>query len=263
VAKVSGIVTCFDNMPHIEACLESMRWVDELIVVDSFSTDGTAELARKIADRVFQREYTSESGQRNWAVERASHPWIVLIDSDEVIPTPLREEIRATLRNPRYNRYKVFRRGIFLGREMKHGGWNRDKNNLLFRQDRYRFDGAEVHSRLLPEDKYGLFQNRLDHYTHRSIDEFVVKSNRYATLVARRYYQRGKRGTAAKIFSHCAFNFIRNYFFRLGFLDGARGLVSAVLSSGYVAEKYAKLWELEKGKPDPGSGREHRAEGLE
>jgi len=242
----SGIVTCFNSMPHIEECLASMRWVDELIVVDSFSTDGTAEAARRLADRFFQREYVSESGQRNWAIEQASRDWIVMIDSDEVMPEALREEIRAAAAHPRYTRYKVYRRGIFLGREMKHGGWNRDKNNILFRKDIYRFDGAEVHSRLVPDRPFGILKNRLLHYTHRSIDEFIAKSNRYAAQVARAYFRRGRRGTAARMFFHSVFNFSRNYIFRLGFLDGERGLISAVLSSSYVAEKYARLWDLSR-----------------
>ena len=252
--RISGIVTCFNSMPYIRDCLNSIRWADELIVVDSFSTDGTADLARGIADRFFQREYVSESGQRNWAIDRAAHDWIVMIDSDEVMPETLRDEIRFTVAQPRFTRYKVFRRGIFLGREMKHGGWNRDKNNILFRRDIYRFDGAEVHSRLIPDREFGVLKNRLVHYTHRSVDEFIRKSNRYAGQVARGYLRRGKRGTAARMFFHSVFNFTRNYVFRLGFLDGERGLISAVLSSCYVAEKYARLWDLTREREEASRG---------
>jgi len=255
--KISAIVTCCNNMPYVEACLRSVAWVDELIVVDSGSRDGTKEVARRYADRFFQREYTSESEQRNWAIAQASHDWIAIIDSDEVMPPSLRDELRETLLNPAYDRYCVRRRGIFLGREMKHAGWKSDRNNILFRKDLYRFNDAAVHSRLVPEGPCGLLKNKLLHYTHRSLEEFVKKSNRYAALQAQAYYRRGRKGGAAKIALRPAFNFIWNYVFRRGFLDGARGLISAVLASCYIAEKYALLWELEK---DPlGRGRKENA----
>ncbi|HOO76553.1 MAG TPA: glycosyltransferase family 2 protein [bacterium] len=245
MVDISAIVTCCDNMPYIESCLRSLCWADELIVVDSGSRDRTDEVARRYAHRFFRREYTSESEQRNWAIDQATHAWIVIIDSDEVMPEALRDELLETVRDPLYGRYFVFRRGIFLGREMRYGGWNRDLNNILFRKDRYRFDGARVHARLVPEEPAGVLKNRLIHYTHRSIDEFVRKSSRYAALQAEAY-ARGRRGAAAaRIAANPVFNFLKNYVFRRGFLDGAHGLISAVLSSCYVAEKYARLWELE------------------
>ncbi len=125
--KISGLITCCNSMPHIEACLKSMTWVDELVVVDSFSTDRTPEVARKYADKFFQREYTSPGDQKNWAIAQTVHPWILAIDSDEVLPEKLRNEIQETLKNPRFKRYKVYRKNYFLGREMKHGSWNTDK----------------------------------------------------------------------------------------------------------------------------------------
>ncbi len=243
--KVSGVVVCYNNMPYIKNCLESMTWVDELIVVDSFSDDGTEKLGEEYADRFIQHEYISAGNQKNFAFSQASHPWVAVIDSDEIMPAPLRDEIRRTLQDPQYGYYQVYRRGIFLGKEMKHGGWNRDKNYLLIRPDRYRFNEDEVHERLIPENDFGIFKNRLIHYTHRSLDEFVRKSNNYATRSARKYHRAGKKGTPSKIFFHPFYNFLKVYLFRFGFLDGVRGLISAALSSAYVAEKYAKLWELD------------------
>jgi glycosyltransferase involved in cell wall biosynthesis len=244
MGKVSGIVTCNNRENLIEKCLESIRWVDELIVVDSFSTDRTVELAKPYADIFYQHEYISEADQRKRAISRASHPWILIIDSDEVMPEPLRDEIREELKNPRYGRYRVFRRGFFLGREMKHGGWNRDQNNILFRKDTYHFSDDEIHPVLLPDDTPGIFTDRLLHYTLPSINEFVENARGYATLGAQKYLRQGRKGHAANIFFHPLFNFCKNYIFRLGYLDGARGLISAVLSSCYVAQKHSKLWEL-------------------
>lgn len=242
--KISGLITCCNSMPHIESCLKSMTWVDELVVVDSFSTDGTPEVARKYADKFFQREYTSPGDQKNWAIAQTAHPWILAIDSDEIVPEELRNEIQETLKNPRFNRYKVYRKNYFLGKEMKHGGWNTDKMTILFRKDRYRYTVDIPHDHPVPDDENGFFQERLIHFSHRSIDEFLKKSNRYASGMAREYYREGRRGTAGKIFLHTFYNFIKVYILRLGILDGARGLISAVLSSAYVAEKYAKLWEM-------------------
>jgi len=244
--KISGIVTCFNRMEEIASCLDSVSWVDELVVIDSFSTDGTAEVGRAKADVFLQHEYVSAAAQRNWAMERTSHDWTLIIDSDEVMPPELAEEIRAEMEHPGFARYRVRRRGIFLGREMKHGGWASDTNNILFRKSNYRFNDDEVHPRLIPDGPAGLFSHRLDHYTHRSIDEFTRKSNKYATWAARKMQRQGKQGHPAKILLHPLYNFFKVYLLRGGFLDGARGLISAVLSSAYVAEKYAKLWELDR-----------------
>lgn len=253
--KISAIITCQDREDEIEDCLKSVRWADELIVVDSGSTDRTVERARNLADRILVHDYRSAAAQRNWAIPRASHPWILIIDSDEVMPDELRVEIRKELENPRFGRYRVFRRGIFLGREMRHGGWANDQNNILFKKDTYRFSDDEVHPVLLPQDQPGIFKNRLDHYTHRSVDEFIVKSHRYAIWGAQKYLRRGRRGRAVDILLHPLYNFCRNYLFRLGFLDGAPGLVSAILSSCYVAEKHARFWDLTRKKVRrPGTG---------
>ena len=200
--KISAIVTSFNREDEIEECLRSVSWVDELIVVDSFSTDRTVELAEKYADRLLHHEYLSAAAQRNWTIPQASHPWIMIIDSDEVMPEELRDEIKKEMEAPRYQRYRVWRKGIFLGREMKHGGWQRDQNNILFKKDIYRFSDDEVHPILLPESEYGIFDNKLTHYTHRTIDEFVVKANKYATWSARKYLRHGRKGNVVNIFFH-------------------------------------------------------------
>ncbi len=242
--KVSAIVICFNRAKEIEACLKSIRWVDELIVVDSRSTDRTAEIAQKYADKFYQHEYTSCGAKRNWALRHASHPWVLVIDSDEVMPEPLRDEIREVLGNPAYDQYKAYRRNFFLGREMKHGGWEKDKIIVLFRREKYRYREDVVHDRLIPEDRFGFFKNKVVHSSHNSLDEFIGRSNRYAKGGAAKLFREGKIGKAGKAFSHAAFTFIKQYIFRRGFLDGPHGLIAAVLSSCYVAEKYALLWEL-------------------
>jgi len=241
---ISAVVVCMNREGEIEQCLQSLRWAEELVVVDSFSTDRTPEIARRYADKFFQREYASIGDQRNWALEQTSHRWILMIDSDEMVPGDLRDEIREALRNPRAQRYAVYRRNFFLGREMKHGGWNTDRMTILFRKDRYRYPVGAPHVRPVPEEKGGVLSRRLIHHSHRSIGEFVMKSNHYATGMAQEYFRRGKRGPPRALFGHALYNFFKVYLLRLGFLDGAHGLVSATLSSYYVAEKWAKLGEL-------------------
>jgi len=242
--KISAIVTCFNREKEIGVCLESLKWADELIVVDSFSTDRTAEIAAAYADKFFRRKYISPGEQKNWAIGRASHPWILAIDSDEVVPPALRDEIMSELEKPRYHQYKAYRRNFFLGKEIKHCGWDTDKIIIIFRKDRYRYREDVVHDRLLPEDRFRFFENKVVHHPHRSIEDFISRSNRYSRGGAEKYFREGKRGGALKMFFHAAFNFLKMYFFRLGFLDGARGLIICTLSSCYVAEKYAHLWEL-------------------
>jgi len=252
--RVSAIVTCFNRAKEIEACLSSLEWVDELIVVDSFSTDDTVEKARRFTDKVLQREYRSAADQKNWALARTSYDWVLRVDSDEIMPVALRDEISAVLKAPRFTRYHAYRRNYFLGKEIKRCGWNTDQVPILFRRDRHRFNEAEVHPRLIPEGKYGMLANRLVHHAHRSIDEFARKSNRYATWGAKKYFRQGRKGAAPKMFFHSLFNFIKLYIFRLGLLDGAEGLIICVLSSCYVAEKYAKLWEIYL-KKESGAGK--------
>lgn len=247
--KVSAIVICFNRRSEIESCLKSLRWADELIVVDSHSTDGTDEIARRYADRFYQHEYVSCGAKRNWALRHATHPWIVTIDSDEVIPEPLRDEIREVLGNPAFDRYKAYRRNFFLGREMKHGGWEKDKIVILFRRGKYSYREDVIHDRLVPEDSFGFLRNRVLHRSHNSLKEFIDRSNRYAEGGAAKLFREGKTGKAGKALTHAAFNFIKQYLFRRGFLDGSRGLIAALLSACYVAEKYALLWELEEMKP--------------
>ncbi len=244
--KVSAIVICNNREDEIGPCLRSLRWVDELIVVDSYSTDRTPEVARSEADAFYQHPYTFPGNQKNWAIERTSHPWIVAIDSDEMVPEELRDEIIRTLACPRSDCYRVYRKNFLFGREMKHAGWKTDTVAILFRKDRYRFLADAPHSDIVPAGEPVLLKSRLIHYPHRSIDEFVKKSSSYAAGTALKYFREGRRGTAFKILLHPGFNFLKNYLLRRGFLDGAPGLISAILSTGYVAEKYARLWELEQ-----------------
>ncbi len=254
--KVSAIVICNNREKEIGPCLKSLRFADEVVVVDSFSTDGTPAVARALADRFYQRTFRFHGNQKNWAIERTSHPWIVAIDSDEVVPDDLRDEILRTLESPAADIYRVYRRNFLFGREMKHAAWRTDTVAILFRKDRYRFLTAALHSDLVPPGKPAYLKSRLIHHPHRSIDEFVRKSSSYAAGTALKYFREGQRGAAVRMFLHPCFNFLKNYVFRRGFLDGAPGLISAVLSSGYVAEKYARLWELEQRKKEGGEGME-------
>ncbi len=253
--KVSAIVVCYNREHEIGPCLRSLRWADEVVVVDSFSTDNTPAVARKYADRFYQRPYRFPGNQKNWAIDQTSHPWIVAIDSDEIVPEELRDEILRTLQSPRFDNFRAYRKNYLFGREMKHGGWRTDTVAILFRKDRYRFLADAPHADVIPPGRHGLFRTRLIHYPHRSIDEFVLKSSNYASGTARKYFRAGRRGTAMKAFLHPCGNFLKNYLLRGGFLDGAPGLISAVLSSGYVAEKYARLWELEQTRGEGWAGR--------
>ncbi|MFH1038952.1 MAG: glycosyltransferase family 2 protein [PVC group bacterium] len=257
--KVSAIVVCYNRETEIGPCLRSLRFADEVVAVDSFSTDGTAEIARRFANACYQHPYTFPGNQKNWAIDRTSHPWIVAIDSDEIIPGELQDEILRELQCPRFDNYRVYRRNYLFGREMKHAAWKTDTVAILFRKDRYRFLADAPHSDVVPRGSHGFLKARLIHHPHQSIDEFVAKSSSYAAGTARKYFREGRRGTALKMFLHPGFNFLKNYILRGGFRDGAPGLISAVLSTGYVAEKYARLWELGqtegKGWNGPGSDR--------
>jgi glycosyltransferase involved in cell wall biosynthesis len=252
--KLTIIVPCFNEEESIVGCLESCRpLADELIAVDSFSTDRTVELAERIADRVLLHEYVNSATQKNWAIPQAAHGWVMIVDADERLTPALRDEIDAILLDPQHDGWSVHRLNHFLGRPIRHCGWNRDRCLRLFHRDRGRYQEREVHADVEGCQSVGHLRERLLHFTCRDLATYLKKHDRYTTWAAGDRAKTTPRVRWYHLTLRPAWRFFKQWVLRLGFLDGKPGLIICWLSAHSVFMKYAKLWERQR-RGDEGEG---------
>ena len=246
--KISAVVITFNEEDRIESALESLTGVaDEIIVVDSHSTDKTVKLARKHTDRVFERPWTNYADQKNFANSLASHPWIFSLDADERLSPGLREELIA-LKNdePACSGFTVPRRVFYLGRWIKHSGWYPDRRVRLFRGDRARWEGEFVHEKLVFSGEAGTLKGAVLHYTYKNIGEHLDRINHFSSLGAQKLYAAKKKCRWYHLAVLPCSRFLKSYVLKLGVLDGFAGLVVSVLNGYAVFVRYAKLREIWK-----------------
>jgi glycosyltransferase involved in cell wall biosynthesis len=245
MSKLSAYVIAYNDEPNIRACLESVSWADELIVVDSNSTDATAKISQEFTDKVFQHEFTGFGQLRNEAVAHATHDWVFSLDTDERATPELREEIRKLLdRGPEADAYFVPRRNFFLGRWIRHCGFYPDfRQPQLFRKDHMRYRNDLVHERYEMDGRVGYLKAHVLQYPFRDIDHYLAKMDRYSDLMARRMVEQGRRFRTHQLVTHPVFTFFKMYWLRQGFRDGMPGLILSGLYAYYTFVKYAKLWE--------------------
>ncbi|MEO8348019.1 MAG: glycosyltransferase family 2 protein [Acidobacteriota bacterium] len=243
--KLSAIVTSFNEEINIKECLESVSFADEVLLVDSFSTDATLDIARRIpAVRILQREYFGSAAQKNWAMDQTIHPWILIVDADERVTPGLSREITELLeKGPTATAYSIRRRNLFLDRLIRHSGWSTDKVVRLVRRGAARYPKRRVHADIQPEGHAPTLQNPLLHYTFRSLGQYLEKLHRYAEWGAADAYRKQKNVGAVELFFRPMWRFVRMYVFQAGFLDGRHGLVLCMLQAYGVFLKWAKLWE--------------------
>ncbi|HEX6159591.1 MAG TPA: glycosyltransferase family 2 protein, partial [Thermoanaerobaculia bacterium] len=252
------LIHTLNEIDNIEDCIRSVEFADEIYLVDSFSKDGTIELVREKFPRVRieQREYLGAASQKNWAIDRATHDWIFVIDADERVTPGLEKEILKTLEGPLDRwAYSVGRRNFMLGKEVKYSGLQRDRVTRLFHRGHARYPNKRVHADLLVDGETGALRQKMLHYYIRSFDHMIAKMTRYANWAAAQMFIDGRTTSAADIFGHTLGKFLRDYVINLGFLDGVRGLISVGMHVYYTFWKYAKLWEFQQlrrlGKPVP------------
>jgi glycosyltransferase involved in cell wall biosynthesis len=244
---VSAVLHTLNEIENIEDCLHSVEWADEIYVVDAFSKDGTVELIREKFPRVRleQREYLGAAATKNYAMDRATHDWIYVIDADERVTPKLRDELLRTLSGDlKLWAYSVGRLNFMLGRKVRFSGLQRDRVTRLFHRGHARYPNKRVHADLIVDGETGRLAAKMDHYYIRSFDHMIAKMTRYADWAAAQMYIDGKTTGLWGIFSHTVGKFVRDYIFNLGFLDGTRGLISVGMHVYYTFWKYAKLWEL-------------------
>jgi glycosyltransferase involved in cell wall biosynthesis len=242
--QLSVIVTTFNEEINVAECLESVLWADEILLVDSFSTDATVEIARRYPIRVEQREYFGSAAQKNWSLDRVSHEWVLIIDADERVPDPLAEEILRTLaEEPSVNGFYIRRENVFIDKVIRHSGWSTDKVVRLFRRDKGRYPNRRVHADLEIGGPVPTLRHPFLHFTFRSFEQYFRKFLNYAEWGAAQAFRDGRRAGFIEIGFRPIWRFIRMYVVQLGFLDGLHGLVLCLLQAFGVFLKYAKLWE--------------------
>jgi glycosyltransferase involved in cell wall biosynthesis len=242
-APLTAIVLARNEERDLGRCLKALQWVDELLVIDDCSTDGTEVVARRNGAEVVRRRLERFDEQRNFALGLARHEWVLFVDADEVVPPELAQEIRAVLSAPRASVYAVRRRNWFLGRPMRHGSWKNDVQPKLGRVAAGRWRNAVHETWLFPEEPVVLGAP-LDHIGDVTYAERLLKSNRYSTLMAERLHAAGTRPGRLRMLARPCWCCLKSYLLRQGFRDGRHGLIWAlhVFLAEFAIE--VKLWEL-------------------
>ncbi len=245
MSKLSVTVITLNEEANIVPCLESAGFADEIVVLDSGSTDRTVELARNFTDRVLSVPWQGFGKTKNQAVSEARLPWIFVLDADERLTLPLQQEIQAIVRaDGPADGYRVPRRNHFCGRFIKHLGWYPDYSIRLFRKAKGRFADQEVHERVEVDGPVGTLQHPMLHYTYNSISDFVLRMDRYSTLAAKELLRRGKQPCPGELLWRPLLTFLKLYILQKGFLEGRDGYTLAFLYSTYNFLKYYKFREL-------------------
>jgi glycosyltransferase involved in cell wall biosynthesis len=246
--KISAVVVCYNERDNIEKCLKSLSWADEIIVVDSYSTDGTAELCRKYTNRVYQKEWPGYIQQKKYAVSLTKNQWIFSLDSDEVVTEELRNEIltRLSADKGEINGYYVKRHSFYLGRWINHGGWYPDRKLRLFKKDEVFHGGEDPHDKYFVNGKRAKLKGEIEHYTYKDISDQLSTIDRFSEIASEGLYRKNSRFALIKMLFKPPAKFFETYVYKLGFLDGLAGFIISVLTTYYIFLKYAKLWEKRK-----------------
>ena len=247
VPKLSVTVICRDEAHHIGAALESVRWADEIVVVDSGSTDGTVEIARGFTDKVIVRDWPGYAAQKEFAASAAAHDWILSIDADERVSAELADEVRAVLAGePAQAAFRMPRMTRHFGRWLRTTDAYPDYQVRLYDRRRAQWKPLDVHESVTASGPVGTLRNDLLHEGDDTIDARKDKLRHYAELSAREMHRRGRRGGALALLLHPPAAFLRSYVLRRGFLDGRAGLRVSALQAYYVYMKFAFLRDAER-----------------
>jgi len=262
VPKLSVTVITRNEAADIGAALASVAWADEIVVVDSDSTDDTAAIARRSTDKVVARAWPGYAAQKNYAASIASHDWILSLDADERVTPALASEIRDLMAGaPADAGYRVPRVTWHLGRWIRTTDWYPDYQLRLYDRRAAEWTGRHVHESVAARGTVGRLRGELQHYAFRDIADHLETIDRYTTYAARQMREDGRRSSIAAMAGHPPLAFLRNYLLRGGFRDAAPGFIVSAMNAYYVFLKFAKLWELQRTE-HPASGTEHRAPGT-
>lgn len=242
---LTAYVLTYNEAGQIKETLESIKWADELIVVDSMSTDGTLEVAKQYGARIITEKFSGFGALRNAALDASSNDWMLSIDADERCTPELAREIRSELEGPRFDAYHIPRKSHFLGKWMRHSGWYPDyRQPQLFNRKNFRYNPDLVHETYTLNGRLGCLKEHALQFPWPTLEVATAKLHRYSTLMAQRYADAGKTHGLWRLLGSPLAMFLKVYVAQQGFRDGRHGLILAVLYANYTFLKYAKLWQI-------------------
>lgn len=245
---ISACIITYNEEANIRKCLESVEWTDEIVVVDSYSTDHTVDIAKEYTKHVIQRDWPGHVAQKNNALDFATNEWVLSLDADERVSPELRKEIETELQEKAlpWDGFYIPRRTFYLERWIRHGGWQPDIKLRLFKKSKGRWGGKDPHDKVILDGKAKTLRSLIYHYNYRDLSHQIATIESYSKISSTELFKEGKKFRFSYLLLRPPLRFLRDYFLKQGFRDGWPGLIIAVNTSFYVFIKYAKLWELQK-----------------
>lgn len=249
--QISVVITTYNEAESLGRTLESVAgWVNDILIVDSFSTDETVSIAESYGARVEQRKYSGPADQKNWAIPQAKHDWVLLLDADEVVRSELKSEIQslcAQTNGINKDVYWIKRNNYFLGQPIRFSGWQGDKVVRFFHKDKARYDTVQVHEEIMTDGlNVGILTAKMDHYTFKDLEHYLDKTRRYARWSAKDHEERTPRVGLFHLSIKPLFRFIKHYILQQGFRDGKVGLIVSGIMAWGVFLRYVYMLENRK-----------------
>ena len=248
--QVTAIIPTFNEEKNIEQAVQSVLWADEIIIIDSFSTDRTLEIVKNYDVRVVQHEYINSATQKNWIIPQAKHEWIFLLDADEYATEKLAVEVERTINsNTKIAGFWISRKNFFMGKRVNYSGWQNDKVIRLFKRDLCRYEDKNVHAEIITEGEISSLKEVIIHNTYKGLDNYLDKIRWYSTWKA---YDKINKGASNNLFFNTVikpiYRFFYHYVLRLGFLDGKVGFIISGLNAYDVYMRGVKIWRIKQGE---------------
>lgn len=245
--KITALAITYNEEENVKRYVDSLSFADEIIFVDSQSTDGTVAIAEALGVKVIQRKFDDFSNQRNYAIGQAKNDWIIFFDLDEIMTDELEAEIKKRIAAPSDKvAYFVKRNFFFLGKRIRYGGWQNDKAIRLFNKNHCQYNGNLVHEVIKTHGRAGKLKNSVNHYSYKNFDNYNDKLNLYSKLQAENLYLKKVRPNLYHFFIRPFYRFLWQYLFRLGLLDGKEGFILAYVHSFSVFKRYLQLWMMHR-----------------
>ena len=241
---LSIIVITKNESQHIDRCLKSVSWADEIIIFDSGSTDNTVEICKKYTTHVYETDWPGFGHQKQRALDKTTGDWVLSIDADEKVSEKLRTEIQLAMQQSDIYGFEIPRLSSYCGKQIKHGGWWPDYVLRLFQKKHGKFSNSLVHERVIVNAKITRMVNPLLHESYVSLEEVLSKTNSYSTLGAKMLFEKGEDSSFSKAILRAIWTFFRTYIIKTSFLDGEQGFMLAISNAEGTYYKYAKLHML-------------------
>jgi glycosyltransferase involved in cell wall biosynthesis len=243
---LSIIIITKNESRHIAACLDSVAWADEIIVLDSGSSDNTVAICKTYTTQIYETDWPGFGPQKQRALDKARGDWVFSIDADEQVTPQLQEEIKQAMQSKQFSGYQIPRLSSFCGKQIRHGGWWPDYIVRLFRRESADFLDVPVHEKVLVDGPLGTLKAPLLHDTYQTLEEAIDKMNKYSSLSAKMLFDAGKKSSISKALIKTLWTFVRCYLIKAAFLEGRHGLMLAAVNSQGTFYKYIKLLELQQ-----------------